>query len=39
MTAHAHRPSKVMVNQTRAADKARLLKKLGRLPDDFMIQG
>ncbi|MDY6990473.1 MAG: type II toxin-antitoxin system PemK/MazF family toxin [Thermodesulfobacteriota bacterium] len=28
--------SKVMVNQTRAVDKARLLEKLGHLPDDLM---
>lgn len=30
--------SKVMVNQPRAVDKARLLRKLGRLPDDVMNQ-
>ena len=28
--------SKVMVNQTRAVDKVRLIKRLGRLPDDIM---
>ena len=28
--------SKIMVNQTRAIDKSRLLKKLGRLPGDIM---
>lgn len=28
--------SKVMVNQTRALDKARLLKKLGHLPGELM---
>jgi len=30
--------SKVMVNQTRAVDKARLVKKLGHLPQEFMAQ-
>ena len=29
-------PSKVMVNQTRAVDKIRLIKKLGRLPQSIM---
>jgi mRNA interferase MazF len=29
-------PSKVMVNQTRAVDKIRLIKKLGRLPQIVM---
>jgi mRNA interferase MazF len=28
--------SKVMVNQTRAVDKARLLKRIGHLPNDLM---
>jgi mRNA interferase MazF len=28
--------SKVMVNQTRAVGKARLIKRMGRLPDDIM---
>jgi mRNA interferase MazF len=28
--------SKIMVNQTRAVDKARLLDKLGHLPEDVM---
>ena len=28
--------SKVMVNQTRAVDKLRLIKKTGRLPEDFI---
>ena len=28
--------SKVMVNQTRAVDKIRLIKKLGRLPQSIM---
>lgn len=28
--------SKVMVNQTRAVDKVRLVKKLGRLPESIM---
>ena len=30
--------SKVMVNQTRAVDKIRLMKSLGRLKDDIMTQ-
>jgi len=30
--------SKVMVNQTRAVDKARLVRKLGHLPQEFMAQ-
>ncbi len=30
--------SKVMVNQTRAVDKIRLIKRLGYLPDKFMEQ-
>ncbi|MDD5207403.1 MAG: type II toxin-antitoxin system PemK/MazF family toxin [Desulfobacterales bacterium] len=30
--------SKVMVNQTRAVDKARLLRKLGRLPEELVEQ-
>ena len=30
--------SKVMVNQTRAVDKLRLLKRLGRLPADILSQ-
>jgi len=30
--------SKVMVNQTRAVDKVRLFKKLGRLPEELMAQ-
>ena len=30
--------SKVMVNQTRAVDKARFLKKMGRLPPNLMKQ-
>ena len=29
--------SKVMVNQTRAVDKIRLIKKLGYLPDEIMV--
>jgi mRNA interferase MazF len=29
--------SKVMVNQTRAVDKIRLIKKLGNLPEEIMI--
>ncbi len=37
-TAGLNTPSKVMVNQTRAVDKARLMRKLGRLPDDLMNQ-
>ena len=28
--------SKIMVNQTRAVDKTRLIKKLGSLPDDLI---
>jgi mRNA interferase MazF len=28
--------SKIMINQTRAVDKARLIKKLGRLPPDIL---
>jgi mRNA interferase MazF len=28
--------SKIMVNQTRAVDKARLIKKLGHLSEEFM---
>jgi mRNA-degrading endonuclease toxin of MazEF toxin-antitoxin module len=31
-------PSKVMVNQTRAVDKIRLLKKLGQLPAQIMAE-
>ncbi len=30
--------SKVMVNQTRAVDKLRLIKRLGHLPDELMKQ-
>lgn len=30
--------SKVMINQTRAVDKIRLVKKLGRLPKELMAQ-
>ena len=30
--------SKVMVNQTRAVDKARLIKSLGNLSDEIMLQ-
>ena len=30
--------SKVMVNQTRAVDKIRLIKKLGTLPEKIMIE-
>ena len=30
--------SKVMVNQTRAVDKTRLVKKLRHLPEEFMAQ-
>ena len=30
--------SKVMINQTRAVDKIRLLKQLGHLPDKIMVQ-
>jgi mRNA interferase MazF len=37
-TASLKSRSKVMVNQTRAVDKARLLRRLGRLPDDLMKQ-
>ena len=33
-----HTHSKVMVNQTRAVDKVRLMKSLGRLKDDIMTQ-
>ena len=29
--------SKVMVNQTRAVDKIRLVKKMGRLPDNILL--
>jgi mRNA-degrading endonuclease toxin of MazEF toxin-antitoxin module len=29
--------SKIMVNQTRAVDKIRLLKKLGQLPAEMMV--
>ena len=29
--------SKVMVNQTRAVDKIRFVKKMGRLPDDILL--
>jgi len=31
-------PSKVMVNQTRAVDKIRLVKKLGHVPKELMTQ-
>ncbi len=31
-------PSKVMVNQTRAVDKVRLIRKLGRLPEKIMLE-
>ena len=30
--------SKVMINQTRAVDKIRLIKRLGHLPDKIMFQ-
>ena len=30
--------SKIMVNQTRAVDKVRLIKRLGQLPDEIMIK-
>jgi len=30
--------SKVMVNQTRAVDKVRLIKRLGYVPDDIMAE-
>ena len=30
--------SKVMINQTRAVDKVRLIKRLGHLPDKIMAQ-
>jgi mRNA interferase MazF len=30
--------SKIMINQTRAIDKIRLIKKLGRLPAEIMIR-
>jgi len=30
--------SKIMVNQTRAVDKVRLIKKLGHLPEKMMIE-
>ena len=33
-----HKHSKVMVNQTRAVDKLRLIKRLGTLPDSIMAQ-
>ena len=29
--------SKIMINQTRAVDKIRLIKKLGHLPDEIMV--
>jgi mRNA interferase MazF len=35
-TGGLHRRSKIMVNQTRAVHKARLLEKLGHLPDEVM---
>jgi mRNA-degrading endonuclease toxin of MazEF toxin-antitoxin module len=31
-------PSKVMVNQTRAVDKIRLLKKIGQIPPQIMAE-
>jgi mRNA interferase MazF len=36
-TAGLRARSKVMVNQTRAVDKVRLIKKLGRLPQQVMM--
>jgi mRNA interferase MazF len=30
--------SKIMINQTRAVDKIRLIKKLGRLPVEIMVE-
>ncbi len=33
-----NKPSKIMVNQTRAIDKARLMKKLGHLEAGIMLQ-
>jgi mRNA interferase MazF len=30
--------SKIMINQTRAVDKIRLIKKLGRLPVEIMVK-
>ena len=30
--------SKIMVNQTRAVDKIRLIKRVGNLPDKIMLQ-
>jgi mRNA interferase MazF len=35
-TGGLHTLSKVMVNQTRAVDKARLLKRLGHFPEDIL---
>lgn len=35
-SAGLERPSKIMINQTRAVDKARLVKRLGRLSPDIM---
>ena len=35
-TAGLRSRSKVMVNQTRAVDKVRLIKRLGNLPDEIM---
>jgi len=37
-TANLTSRSKVMVNQTRAVDKARLIEQIGRLPDALMGQ-
>ena len=37
-TANLTSRSKVMVNQTRAVDKARLTERIGRLPDALMEQ-
>jgi len=37
-TANLTSRSKVMVNQTRAVDKARLTERIGRLPGPFMEQ-
>lgn len=35
-TGGLHTHSKIMVNQTRAVDKIRLLRKLGRMPDQII---
>jgi len=35
-TADSRTRSKIMINQTRAVDKTRLIRKLGQLPDEIM---